>query len=332
MAGKTITPENSKFSWLAPAQFSVTGEGAAKTRRFSGVAYSGGVIKNHFYWGDVIFELSTISLSQQKLPILVEHARLLRCGYSTELSADHANGLTIGGVLLSNEDGAKVAKDSDEGFPWQMSIHIEPSVIMEVSPGATVEVNGQQLTGPVTVFKNSKIIEVSFTATGWDADTSATAMNRSGNTPTTLSGESPMTPEEKAAQDKLTADNAALTAQLAQFSKANRDANIRLLFSDTGREYKADDADVAELAAMDDAAFTATAKFSRAQFAKMPKPSEASTGKPALGPGMFSHQAEAGRTPGAEGDGAPVPGQRPGLVAIAKERAAQFTRQRAALH
>lgn len=319
MAAKQITPENSKFSWLAPAQFSVLGEGVNKTRKFAGVAYSGGVIQNHYYWGDVIFELSSISLSQQKLPALVEHVRLLRCGYSTELTSSNADGLIVNGILLSNDEGSKVAKDSDEGFPWQMSVHIEPSVVMEVMSGTSVEVNGRQVAGPITVFKNSKIIEVSFTATGWDSDTSATAMNRSGNNPPTLSGDPPMTPEEKAAQDKLAADNATLTAQLAQFSKATREANVKLLFADTGREYKSDDADVAELTAMDDVAFNATAKFSRAQFAKAPKPEQ----KPKLPDALFSHQATGGRNPaGGEAD----PQTRPGLVAIATKRAAEFAR------
>jgi hypothetical protein len=324
MGAKKLTAENSQFSWLAPTQFSNPGEGSAKTRKFTGVAYSGGVIWNHYYWGDVVFELSSISLGEQKLPALVEHHRLMRCGYSTALQADNATGLTIEGVLLSNEDGAKVAKDSDEGFPWQMSVHITPSVVMEVMAGTSVEVNGKLLQGPLTVFKNSKIIEVSFTATGWDSDTSATAMNRSGTKPPTLSGDPPMTPEEKAAQDKLAADNAALIAQLAQFSKANREANIKLLFADTGREYKAEDADVVELAAMDDAAFNATAKFSRAQYAKAPKPEQ----KPDLPAGMFSHQATGGRT--AEG-GTATP-QRPGLVATAKARAAEFSRTHPTQH
>ena len=94
-----------------------------------------------------------------------------------------------------------------------------------------------------------------------------------------------------------------------------------MLFADTGREYKADDADVTELAAMEDSAFNATAKFSRAQHAKTPKPEA----KPKLPDGLFSHQADGGRT--ADGEET-KPAQRPGLVAVAKARAAEFARQR----
>jgi hypothetical protein len=70
-----------------------------------------------------------------------------------------------------------------------------------VKAGATVEVNGRTFTGPINVFRNNTIREISFTPTGWDSQTSAVAMSpwRTQHP----EGELDMTPEEiKALQDK----------------------------------------------------------------------------------------------------------------------------------
>ncbi len=47
-------------------------------------------------------------------------------------SINHQTGLTVSGDLMSNEFGAQVAQDSDDGFPWQMSVRIEPTAIEEI--------------------------------------------------------------------------------------------------------------------------------------------------------------------------------------------------------
>jgi hypothetical protein len=40
--------------------------------------------------------------------------------------------------LLSNKYGQEVAQDSDEGYPWQMSVYIDPGSIEEVERGEVV--------------------------------------------------------------------------------------------------------------------------------------------------------------------------------------------------
>ena len=318
---KELNGENSKFIFAVQPTFTQDPAGGNKKRLFSGVAYSGEVIQNHFYWGNVVFDLSTITLPT-KLPALIDHDRGQRCGYVTESSISDATGFTVQGVLLSNAHGQAVAQDSDEGFPWQMSVHINPGSIEEVAPGTTVAVNGRMLTGPVVVFRNSTLSEVSFTATGWDSNTSAAAMSRGGDNHSSSKGDDTMDLTQalarvaaleaeatslKASNEKLTADLEGAQASLKQFSAAARATEIQRLFSDTGREFKADSDEVKALAGMPDDAFTFTAKMLREQVSKNAPPAA-----------LFSHQAGQGEQPVATATNP--------LLADAKARATQFAK------
>ncbi len=44
---------------------------------------------------------------------------------------------------MSNEFGAQVAQDSDDGFPWQMSVRIEPTAIEEIA-GRCIRIGERQ--------------------------------------------------------------------------------------------------------------------------------------------------------------------------------------------
>lgn len=305
---RKLNDENSRFSVSSPMKFSVVdgGEGSAPAKRkFSGTAYSGEVIDNHWYWGNVIFDMATITVPA-KLPALIDHSRSQRAGYVTDSSIDNTTGFTVNGMLLSNEHGKAVANDSDEGFPWQMSVHIEPRSIEEFAAGEQVTVNGRQFTGPLTVFRNSTIVEVSFTATGQDSNTAAVAMSRGGVPQPSSTGEPSMTPEQIAAMQQenatLKASNTTLTqerdnarTELDKFSKERRTTDIQTLFSNIGREFKADDAEVKAFSDMPQAGFDAMASMLRSQF-KKPEGEQ----KP-NNPALFSHQAGSGNNPNQQG-------------------------------
>lgn len=333
---RQLNDENSRFSVSSPMKFStVETEGGvgAKKRKFSGVAYSGEVIDNHWYWGNVIFDMSTMTVPP-KLPALIDHSRSQRAGYVTESSIDNTTGFTVNGVLLSNEDGQAVAQDSDEGFPWQMSVHIEPRSIEEFAAGELVTVNGRQFTGPLTVFRNSTIVEVSFTATGQDSNTAAVAMSRGGVQQPSSTGDSLMTPEQIAALQQenatLKASNATLTQErdaartdLDKFSKERRTGDIKNLFSAIGREFKEDDAEVKAFSAMDQAGFDAMAGMLRSQFKK---PEGQQTQQP-NNPALFSHAATNGQNPNQPQGGNDA--DENSLLKDAEKRAAQFSKRAA---
>jgi hypothetical protein len=321
---KSDDQSNSKsFAVLSHVQFSnAKMVGDTKRRTFAGIAYSGGVILEHWYWGNVVFDLGSMAVPD-KLPALIDHDRAQRCGYVTGSSIDFASGLTVNGVLLSNEAGAAMAAESDEGFPWQMSVHIEPGVIEEVQAGANVTVNGTQHVGPITVFKNSRIVEVSFTATGWDAHTSAIAMSR-GLSNSETAGDSM---ESKETQDKVAAmeaqllslkterDQLAGTLQAAQlalekFGRDAREKDVHRLFSDLGIDPKKESEDLQKWVDLPQAAFDFMAEKLRAQH----KPADQSKRAD-----LFSHVATTSQASKTE----PVISA---LVANAQQRAALFSK------
>jgi hypothetical protein len=165
--------EETALRFAAPFEFEASPGGL---RRIKGVAYSGDLLR-HPYWGAVIFDLSTTE-APKPVPVLIEHDRAQRAGVCS---------LTIGkridiadGHLLANDAGRAVAAEADAGFPWQLSVHIEPREVQMLSAGESVDVNGRKVEGPAAVFRNSLIREVSFTPTGVDSNTSAAVFSTAG--------------------------------------------------------------------------------------------------------------------------------------------------------
>lgn len=192
-------------------------------RKFSGVAYSGDMISSHWYWGNLVFDIASTK-APEKVPALVEHQPNRIAGSGT---MSFGSEMRIEGLLSAKTPDAQlVADQSDEGFPWQMSVYIEPGSIEEVKPGSNITVNGRQFTGPVTVFRNSMIREVSFCATGADANTSAQVFSRHAQREeptmtqeTNKPANAPSVEDLQAQVTKLTADVAAANARAESAEK-----------------------------------------------------------------------------------------------------------------
>lgn len=276
------------------------GEGESAARRFEGVAYSGHEITGHWYWGKVIFDLATTE-APAKLPALIGHDRNMVVGFADTVKI--TDKITVEGPLSDvTPHGKQVAAMSDEGFPWQMSVHIEPGSVEEIKSGATVHVNGHQFAGPGYVFRNARIREVSFTPTGWDDKTSARAMSNEGGVIINVTSheENAMELEQlqrqvadlttqitglQASADAATARADAAEAALADQQRAARVEQVRALFAATGREYS--DEAAAPYIAMDATLFAAVSADMKAI-------------KPAAPESLFRTQAD---------DGAPAGGQ-----------------------
>lgn len=269
-----------------------------KKRTFSGVAYSGEVITDHWYWDRIIFDLDSMQI-KGRIPALLDHSTRQRAGAINSHSIDHQNGLTVSGDLMSNEFGTQVAQDSDDGFPWQMSVRIDPSAIEEIQAGASVTVNGKVHQGPITVFRGGRIREVSFCALGADDNTNAVAASHSPknfNQPE----DTDVTELEKA-QAKITELEGqvnTLTEQNRQFAAAKREAEITALGKDLGKEFSAED--VEEMKKLDDSAFAFSAKQLRQFSAGNTQPPAEQTPQPApaVNPAfahLFTHQANPGQ-------------------------------------
>lgn len=152
-------------------------------RKFSGTAYTGGVITDHPAFDRVAFDLSTTKV-QVPAPLLLNH--LDPVGVIRNATA--ARDLRVDGDLFADARGAggderasNVAAMADRGMPWQMSVGIWPGEIDQVKAGAKVSLNGQEFAGPLTVFRQNRVREVSLVALGADDRTSAVVFGRAAN-------------------------------------------------------------------------------------------------------------------------------------------------------
>lgn len=283
-------------------QLSVDAEQEGKKKRtFSGTAYSGEVITDHWYWDRIIFDLDSMQL-KGRIPALLEHRSSQRAGAINTHSISHQTGLTVSGDLMSNEFGTQVAQDSDDGFPWQMSVRIDPSAIEEIQAGSSVSVNGKSHQGPITVFRGGRIREVSFCALGADDNTNAVAAShapKNFNQPE----DTDVTELEKAQAriQELETKNSELETQNKQFAAAKREAEITALGKDLGKEFSAED--ITEMKALDDSAFAFSAKQLR-QFSAGSHPPAGQQQQqqiPSHFQHLFTHQATGGQ--GGQGQG-----------------------------
>ena len=267
-------------------------EEGKKKRTFSGVAYSGEVITDHWYWTRVIFDLDSMQI-KGRIPALLEHSSRQRAGAINTHTISHQEGLVVHGDLMSNEFGTQVAQDSDDGFPWQMSVRIEPAKTEEVAADQTVIVNGKTLQGPITIFRGGRIREVSFCALGADENTMAVAASHNPNQPTE---DTDVTELEKAQAriQELETKNSELEAQNKQFAAAKREAEITALGKDLGKEFSAED--ITEMKALDESAFAFSAKQLR-QFSagNQPPAGQQQQQIPSHFQHLFSHQATGGQ-------------------------------------
>lgn len=257
-------------------------EDGKKKRTFSGVAYSGEVITDHWYWKQVIFDLDSMQI-KGRIPALLEHSSYQRAGAIESHSISYESGLTVSGILLSNEYGTQVATDSDDGFPWQMSVRIEPSSIDEIQAGNTVTVNGKLLHGPITVFRGGRIREVSFCALGADENTMAVAASHNPNNPNEDTDVTELE-QVKAALQQAEADRDAAQTELKQFKAQKRNDDIAALETELKTQFSVEDK--AAYTAMDDSSFSFTTKQLR-QFSAKNTPANASPAH------LFTHQAKA---------------------------------------
>ena len=258
-------------------------EEGKKKRTFSGVAYSGEVITDHWYWTRVIFDLDSMQI-KGRIPALLEHSSRQRAGAINTHTISHQEGLVVHGDLMSNEFGTQVAQDSDDGFPWQMSVRIEPAKTEEVAADQTVIVNGKTLQGPITIFRGGRIREVSFCALGADENTMAVAASHNPNQPTEDTDVD--LEQAKAKITELEGQVNTLTEQNKQFAAAKREAEITALSKDLGKEFSAED--IAEMKNLDESAFAFSAKHLRQFSATQQQKSQ-------LPDYLTKHQAQGGQ-------------------------------------
>jgi hypothetical protein len=270
----------------APAPSFAMADQATLRRSFEGIAYSGDAVSDG--WTPIVIDLASVRLPD-RCPVLLQHERDRRVGVCSLAVRDGA--LYASGNLLSNDHAARLAADADEGFPWQLSVHAQPSSVEEVQPGATISVNGRTFSGPLSILRNTQIRELSFTPTGVDAATSArvwSAPNPNDEANSMPDTDTPAAPDQASAIADLEAKLLAATARaeaaetaLAAHLRTARLSAVQSTFAQLGRAVT--DADAEIYLGLDEATWT---RVQGDLLASKPQPaahlfSEQATGEPA---------------------------------------------------
>lgn len=274
----TLQPEALCFAaqaLLSPAE-------GDKPRRFSGVAYGGGLIRDHWAWDAVGFDLAGLQAATP-MPLLLEHGETVGVINQVENTGTE---LRIAGELFTGiePEADRIAAKADRGMPWQMSVGIFPDEIAALAPGAESNLNGKPIQGPAHIFRSSRVRETSICAVGADSATRAQVFDGAQRGPRTFAvshfsatpkGAAAMTQAQqqaadaadmdtlKAENDALKAANATLRTDVdalkAQFAAGVKTARTALLKQKLGDKFSAEK--VEPLLALDDAAFNAAVEF-----------------------------------------------------------------------
>lgn len=244
--------ERLKYLFNAPA-IEVPQAEEGQKRKFKGTAYAGGRVDGHWYWGrsGVVFDLDGIEIDKPAA-LLEEHFSSSRIGV---VQAVDTNGkIDVSGDFLTNPKATEIVQDSDDGFPFQMSMMIDPGSIEEVSQGKTVIVNGQSFEGPVTVFRQNRIREFTICSTGADRNTSIKAFSGKANpNPTKEDTDVTELEQTQAKLKQAETERDAAQAELKKFKADKREDDIKALETAMNKQFSAQEKK--SYTDMDDAAF-----------------------------------------------------------------------------
>ncbi len=151
-----------------------------KKPKFQMKAYSGGLIKGHWYWGDLAIDLQGMKFSVSKYPILEDHRTDKKIAFTGKPTVKD-NVLSINPDtthFLDTPESNEFQKTSQAGFPYQASIYAKPSAVERVMDGEKADVNGMSVKGPASIWRKCEFKEASVCVFGWDSETEASAFSR----------------------------------------------------------------------------------------------------------------------------------------------------------
>ena len=152
-----------------------------KPKRFSGLANSGKPFQ-HGWLGTSILDMDSMKVGKQHLSVLRDHDSAQIAGRTTKIEPG-TDGLAVEGELYTMTDaGREAIALLDAGHPMQMSAYVPPRRVQMVDESQEVEVNGQKLSGPLAVWRDIDLREVTLTAVGADEQTHAAAALSAGET------------------------------------------------------------------------------------------------------------------------------------------------------
>ena len=181
LPAKPVRINACRFRDRLSAGVTLRAKGKSLVRRFSGIAYTGGImhpsvtIDGVIKAMDVILDLDSLTIPDQVRPVLDDHDESTDGLIGqTALVARRGRELVISGKLYGWKLRAKqILAAARAGHVWQLSVGTDGFTLDDVAAGQAVTVNGQTFRGPVKVARGAYLTDFSFVAVGADDRTSA---------------------------------------------------------------------------------------------------------------------------------------------------------------
>lgn len=146
-----------------------------KVTGFRGLAYSGGIVPNHGWAGDMAIDLASMALPETEVPILLNHDSDQIVGRARV--ANHGDRLEIvdGAFSAVTEHGRMVADLMAEGHPWSLSVGVNGRML-SADRAKTTKLNGREMRLD-SVIRDARLLEVSFVPSGADPNAYAARLS-----------------------------------------------------------------------------------------------------------------------------------------------------------
>lgn len=141
-------------------------------RKFTAEFYTGGKLEVNGFDLPVVVDLAGLTNSKILVANL-DHDQSKRVG-NFAVANDGKSLVANGTASAATAARDEVIASADGGYQWQASLEVSPKQIETVKAGKTVNVNGQELSGPLYVARKGVLKGFAFVSHGADDNTSAT--------------------------------------------------------------------------------------------------------------------------------------------------------------
>jgi len=141
----------------------------AKLPRFKMNVYNGGPMSVGYY-GRVIIDLAGLQIPDRAVPVHRDHDMGKIVGHG-EARIEGGRVWIDGEISGTGEAAREVVGNGKNGFPWQASIEANPLRLEEIKAGASANVNGRPVSGPIMVMRRGELKGASFVSLGADGST-----------------------------------------------------------------------------------------------------------------------------------------------------------------
>ena len=158
------------LSLLAPITIKAAASG--RPRRFSILAYSGGMLSVSGFDAPVVVDLAGLTATVA-IPIVLDHQPTTdsTIGQTNAIVNDGRSLRLSGNVTGQSQRVRDVIAQADAGYSWQASIGCSVEAQDRVADGQSITVNGQTFIGPIIVARRSVLRETSVLPVGADSTT-----------------------------------------------------------------------------------------------------------------------------------------------------------------